>query len=127
MAVAFSPAAVILTRQGRKAPVTLPTEALRQEILALQPDLRAFAGRLTTDDVEAERLVDLTLTDALGDRPVQADDDERDTRQWLYGLLRGAFHSVERRRDQNRRRGAPVVVWNPSRAAAYAAPVDPLA
>jgi DNA-directed RNA polymerase specialized sigma24 family protein len=103
----------------------LPSDDLRQEILALQPDLRAFADRLTQDDNEAHSLVHLTVIEALKDQPERAADDERDTRLWLYSILRGAFHSVARRREQQRRRGAPTTVWNPDRAAAFAAPREP--
>jgi DNA-directed RNA polymerase specialized sigma24 family protein len=104
----------------------LPSDHLRQEILALQPSLRAFADRLTTDDNEANGLVDLTVLEAMRDQPDRTADHGRDTQQWLFGILRGAFHSVARRRDQQRRRGAPTTVWNPARAAAYAAPREPL-
>ena len=102
--------------------MTLPSEDLRQEILALQSALRAFAGRLTEDENEAERLTHLTMTAALGEQPEPAQGEERDTRLWLFGLLRGVFHSVARRRDHSRGRGAPAAVWNADRAAAFAAP-----
>ena len=102
--------------------MTLPSEDLRQEILAHQPALRAFAGRLTENETEAERLTQLTMTAALGEQPELAQDDDRDTRLWMFGLLRGVFHSVARRRDHSRGRGAPAAVWNADRAAAFAAP-----
>jgi DNA-directed RNA polymerase specialized sigma24 family protein len=100
----------------------LPSDDLRREILALQPALRAFADRLTPDDNEAHGLVHLTVLEALADRPERTAADQRDTRLWLFGLLRGAFHSVARRRELQRRRGAPTTVWNADRAAAFAAP-----
>lgn len=93
----------------------------------LQPALRAYADRLTTDENESASLVHLTVLEALADQPARADDDQRDTRLWLFGLLRGAFHSVARRRDQQRRKGAPTTVWNADRAAAFAAPREPAA
>ncbi len=91
----------------------------------MQPALRAFADRLTEDDNEADSLVSLTVAEALKDQPERAGDDPRDTRLWLYSILRGAFHSVARRREQQRRRGAPTTVWNADRAAAFAAPREP--
>jgi DNA-directed RNA polymerase specialized sigma24 family protein len=103
----------------------LPSDDLRQEILALQPALRAFADRLTQDDNEAHSLVDLTMVEAMKDQPALAGDETRDTRLWLFSILRGAFHSVARRREQQRRRGAPTTVWNADRAAAFAAPREP--
>ena len=106
--------------------MTLPNEDLRQDILALQPVLRDYAGRLTEDGEEADRLVQLTLASALGEQPELADLGTRDTKLWLFGLLRGAFHSVARRRDTRRGRGAPAAVWNADRAAAFAAPRDPV-
>jgi DNA-directed RNA polymerase specialized sigma24 family protein len=106
--------------------VTLPSDDLRQEILALQPVLRAFADRLTQDDNEALSLVDLTMVEAMKDQPERASPDERDTRLWLFGILRGAYHSVARRRDQQRKRGAPATTWNASRAAAFATTREPL-
>jgi DNA-directed RNA polymerase specialized sigma24 family protein len=103
----------------------LPSDNLRQEILALQPALRAFADRLTQDDGEADTLVGLTVAEAMKDQPERAGDETRDTRLWLFAILRGSFHSVARRREQQRRRGAPTTVWNADRAAAFAAPREP--
>lgn len=103
----------------------MPSDDLRQEILALQPALRAFADRLTQDDNEAHSLVHLTVVEAMKDQPDRAGDETRDTRLWLFSILRGAFHSVARRREQQRRRGAPTTVWNADRAAAFAAPREP--
>jgi len=103
----------------------LPSDDLRQEILALQPALRAFADRLTEDDTEAHSLVCLTVAEALKNQAERVSDVPRDTRLWLYSILRGAFHSVARRRELQRRRGAPTTVWNADRAAAFAAPREP--
>ena len=105
----------------------LPSDELRVEILALQTDLRVFADRLTQDGAEADSLVQLTLDEALKDQPEVIGADARDTRLWLYSILRGSFHSVARRREQQRRRGAPTTVWNADRAAAFAAPREPAA
>ncbi len=104
----------------------MPSDDLRQEILALQPALRAFADRLTQDGAEADSLVQLTVVEAMKDQPDRSAGDTRETQVWLYSILRGAFHSVARRRDQQRRRGAPTTVWNADRAAAFAAPREPV-
>ena len=101
--------------------MSLPTDALRLEVLALQPALRTFADSLTDDDGEALELVHLTMLEALGEQPDGDVDEDRNTRVWLYGILRGAFHSVARRRALRRTRGSPGGGWNAGRAAVFAA------
>ena len=88
------------------------------EIEALRPDLDAFAGRLSADPGEAARLVSLVITAA----SEEASQEERagDLRPWLFGLMRAAFHSVERRRRLDRTQRMPDRPWNAAQVAVYA-------
>jgi len=83
--------------------VTIASEELRLEILALRPALRAFADGLTADDDEASDLVHLTMAEALvdGNEPARS----QGARSWLFGVMRREFHSVARRRQISRARG----------------------
>lgn len=87
------------------------------EILAMRAELLSFAKRLTPDEPEAERLVQFVITRALEETTTGVDD----TRIWLFARLRGAFHSVERRRNLNRTQRIPDRPWNTAQAAVYAA------
>jgi DNA-directed RNA polymerase specialized sigma24 family protein len=78
-------------------------QTIRQEILDLQPDLMQTAGRLTGDDNEAHNLVHMTMIEAFSLSEARENGD--DTRVWMFGLLRGAFHSVARRRAVRQERG----------------------
>ncbi len=89
------------------------------EILALRAELLSFAKRLAPDEPEAERLVQFVISRALEETtPCMILDD---TRIWLFARLRGAFHSVERRRNLNRTQRIPDRPWNTAQAAVYAA------
>ncbi|MFI4936354.1 MAG: sigma factor [Caulobacterales bacterium] len=101
--------------------MSLACEDLRQEILALQPALRELALRLSDDEAEADDLVRITIVEALDHLGDDAGG-RTETRQWLFGILRGAFHSVARRRTFQRTRGSPGRLWDPARAAAFAQP-----
>jgi len=93
----------------------------RAQILASEATLLAYAGRLTADDREARDLVQLTLQAALDDaRLGEGGAPVSETR--LFGLLRGAFHSVARRRSMQRERGSAGRLWQPDRAEAFANP-----
>ena len=83
-------------------------ERLRQEILALQPDLMRSAARLTEDANEAHNLVHLTMVEALS--ICEADSEVGgEPRAWMFGLLRSSFHSVARRRAVHQARGYQAV------------------
>ena len=90
---------------------------LRQEILALEAPLQTYAARLAEDDDEARELFQFTMRAALDGeaRPP----DGRDTRLWLFGLMRNAFHSVARRRTTLRERGATGQQWRGDRAEVF--------
>jgi DNA-directed RNA polymerase specialized sigma24 family protein len=90
---------------------------LRQEILALEGPLLTYASRLSEDEVEAKHLVALTMQTALeGEARPPAGGD---TKIWLFGLMRSAFHSVARRRSTSRERGSAGRQWRPDRAEAF--------
>jgi DNA-directed RNA polymerase specialized sigma24 family protein len=93
------------------------SRATPAQIMALRPDLMAFAARHASDESEAERLVSFVLGRAL-DEPAPRIDD---IRAWLFAMMRGAFHSVERRRGLNRTQRIPDRLWNAAQAAVYAA------
>lgn len=90
---------------------------LRQEILGLQEPLQAYASRLSDDDEEARELFQFTMRAALDDeaRPAEGND----TRLWLFGLMRRAFHSVARRQAASRERGSAGQQWRADRAEAF--------
>jgi len=90
---------------------------LRQVILDLQGPLQTYANRLTEDDDEARELFQFTLRTALGGeaRPPEGGD----TKLWLFGLMRQAFHSVARRRATSRERGSAGQQWRADRAEVF--------
>lgn len=90
---------------------------LRQEILGLQGPLQDYANRLAEDDAGARDLFDFTMRMALDDeaRPPEG----HDTKLWLFGLMRQAFHSVARRRGASRGRGFAGQQWRADRAEAF--------
>ena len=81
--------------------MTIDVQTFRQEVLALQPALMDSAVRMSKDEAEAHHLVLLTIDEALAceTRP------DIDTRVWLFGRLRVAFHSIARRRSARQERG----------------------
>jgi DNA-directed RNA polymerase specialized sigma24 family protein len=89
---------------------------LRQEARALEGPLLTYAIQLCEDAEEARDLVEVTLRNALDGeaRPPAGGD----TRRWLFGLMRNAFHSVARRRAISRERGAAGQQWRADRAEA---------
>jgi DNA-directed RNA polymerase specialized sigma24 family protein len=93
------------------------TPELRHEILALEGPLLTYAAQVCDDAEEARDLVQLTLRTALDGaaRPRAG----ADTRLWLFGLLRNAFHSVARRQAVSRERRASAQQWRADRAAAF--------
>lgn len=97
--------------------MTPETIDLRQEILGLQGPLQAYATGLAENDDEARELFQFTMRTALdgGARPP----DGSDTKLWLFGLMRNAFHSVARRRETLRERGAAGRQWRADRAAVF--------
>ncbi len=102
--------------------MTPTSDAFRAEILALEPALQSYAARLAADEVEAEQLVRLTLDAALDGEATPPEDADADKRVWLFGILRGVFHSVARRRSMHRERGSAGRMWQPDRAEAFASP-----
>jgi DNA-directed RNA polymerase specialized sigma24 family protein len=72
----------------------------RQEILALEPRLLDWAGRMTRDANEAQALVRETLAAARAS--ALAADDEVAVEVWVFRLLRQQFHSLERDRHHRR-------------------------
>lgn len=90
---------------------------LRQQILGLQGPLQAYATRLSEDEDEARELFQFTMRTALdgGARPPQGGD----TKLWLFGLMRRAFHSVARRRGAQRERGSAGQQWRADRAEVF--------
>jgi len=94
----------------------------RTQILASEATLLAYAGRLTSDEREARDLVQLTLQAALEDDAGVADGRAPVSEARLFGLLRGAFHSVARRRAMQRERSSVGRLWQPDRAEAFAKP-----
>lgn len=93
-------------------------DSVRDEILALQPELNAGAFNLTHDPIEAGHLTRQTLERALAAPPRTGADLPLDTRLWLFSVLRAEFHSVERQRLARRERGFTI-------AARRAAPGEP--
>jgi DNA-directed RNA polymerase specialized sigma24 family protein len=84
--------------------MTPQVERLREEILTLEPALMETATRMSRDEIEAQHLVQLTLTEAFAAGETRADPDA-DTRLWVFGILRSTFHSVARRRSVRQERG----------------------
>jgi|GEM_PF-5236825 len=77
-----------------------------QEILALQPNLLAWAFGLTRDPLEAQALVQETL--ALAGRSDHLPPGTMTSQAWVHRLLRERFYSVERQRNYRRQRGSAV-------------------
>jgi DNA-directed RNA polymerase specialized sigma24 family protein len=90
---------------------------LREDILALEGRLLTYAVQLCEDADEARDLVAFTIRTALDDeaRPPAGGD----TKRWLFGRMRNAFHSVARRRAISRERGAAGQQWRADRAEAF--------
>ena len=93
------------------------TPDLHQRILGLQEQLRTYAAGLSEDDHEAHELFQFTMRSALdgGARPPAGGD----TKLWLFGLMRNAFHSVARRREMMRERGSAGQQWRADRAEVF--------
>ena len=93
------------------------TPQLRHEILGLERPLLAYAAQVCNDEEEARNLVEQTLRTALnGESQPRAGGD---TRLWLFGLMRSAFHSVARRQAISRERRGAGQQWRADRAAAF--------
>lgn len=93
------------------------TPQLRHEILGLEGSLLTYAAQVCEDAEEARGLVELTLRTALnGESQPRAGGD---TRLWLFGLIRNAFHSVARRQAISRERRGAGQQWRGDRAAAF--------
>ena len=88
--------------------MTLISERVRADILALRPDINASALKMARDETEADQLTHLTLSRALAAAPRSDADEVLDTKLWLFSLLRSEFHSVERQRQARRERGFTV-------------------
>ncbi len=82
----------------RPAPGAAPdvAAALRRQILALLPDLRAFARFLARDRTLADDLVQETLVRALG--ALDQFQDGTNLKAWLFTIQRNAFFEQARRR-----------------------------
>jgi DNA-directed RNA polymerase specialized sigma24 family protein len=89
---------------------------LRTEILGLEGPLLTYATQVCGTADEARDLVQFTLRTALDGeaRPPVG----RDTKLWLFGLMRNAFHSVARRQATARERGGAGQQWRADRAEA---------
>jgi len=87
---------------------------LRDDILGLEGPLLIYATEACESVDEAKDLVRRTLQIALdgGVRPPAGGD----TKLWLFGLMRNAFHSVARRQSISRERGAAGQQWRADRA-----------
>ena len=79
-------------------PAATPSEALRRDMLALLPDLRAFARFLARDRVLADDLVQDTVVRALA----ALDQFQAGTnlKAWLFTILRNLFFEQTRRRQR---------------------------
>jgi RNA polymerase sigma-70 factor, ECF subfamily len=77
------------------------SDALHQQIIALLPDLRAFARFLTRDRTQADDLVQETLVRALG--ALDQYQEATKLKAWLFTILRNTFYEQARRRrtEQN--------------------------
>ena len=93
------------------------TPELRLEILGLEGPLLSYAVQVCDSAEEARGLVELTLRTALDG--VECPRAGADTRLWLFGLMRNAFHSVARRQAVSRERRAGGQQWSAERAAAF--------
>jgi DNA-directed RNA polymerase specialized sigma24 family protein len=87
---------------------------LRNEILDLEGPLLTYAIQVCESADEARDLVQLTLRTALDGeaRPPVG----RNTKLWLFGLMRNALHSVVRRQAISRERGGAGQQWRADRA-----------
>ena len=75
-----------------------PTRQLRAELLALLPDLRAFARFLVRDRVAADDLVQDTVVRALG--ALGQFQPGTNLKAWLFTILRNLFFEQARRRKR---------------------------
>ena len=92
---------------------------LQARATAARAALLTQAQRLTSDEREAQQLVDEVEFQAMA--PGAAPPADGGLTTWLSGLMRKAFHSAERRKAARRpdtQRGE----WNLARAAFYAQP-----
>ena len=87
---------------GDDAPRAAGSEAaLRREIAALLPDLRAFARFLVRGRAEADDLVQDGLVRALG--ALGQFQPETNLKAWLFTIVRNAFYEQLRRRKREQR------------------------
>lgn len=70
----------------------------RDRMIALMPSLRAFAHSLTRDAIEADDLVQETLTRALGN--LHQFTPGTNLKAWLFKIQRNAFYSNYRKRHR---------------------------
>jgi DNA-directed RNA polymerase specialized sigma24 family protein len=87
----------------------------RSDLLVLQPEILAGAVKLSGDPTEANELAHLTFIKAM-ETPRDQMAPGRDTRLWLFGVMRGVFHSVERQRQVRRERGFTVATQRAAQA-----------
>jgi RNA polymerase sigma-70 factor (ECF subfamily) len=84
-------------KQGGAPEITRDAEAaLRQQMLALLPDLRAFARFLVRDRHAADDLVQDTLVRSLS--ALAQFQDGTNLKAWLFTILRNQFYEQTRRR-----------------------------
>jgi RNA polymerase sigma-70 factor (ECF subfamily) len=76
---------------------------LRRELVALVPQLRAFARFLARDADAADELVQDTIARALAAAPPTGD-----SRSWSFAILRNRFYEVTRRRKRSAERFSPL-------------------
>ena len=93
---------------------------LRRDMLALLPDLRAFARFLVRDHVGADDLVQDTVVRALG--ALTQFDVGTNLKAWLFTILRNLFFEQSRRR---RREAAALSAKLPMEETARADQADP--
>ncbi|MFG1480739.1 sigma-70 family RNA polymerase sigma factor [Xanthobacter sp. V4C-4] len=81
----------------RPSPAATPDDAaLRTQVLALLPALRAFARSLTRNRTEADDLVQETLMKALAN--IDRFDPGTNLRAWLFTILRNTYYTDMRKR-----------------------------
>ncbi len=83
---------------SRKPAAASATESLRRNMLALLPDLRAFARFLARDRVTADDLVQDTLVRALA--ALDQFQPGTNLKAWLFTILRNQFFEQARRRQR---------------------------
>ncbi len=94
--------------------------ALRQDMLALLPDLRAFARFLVRDPGTADDLVQDTVVRALG--ALEQFRAGTNLKAWLFTILRNLFFEQSRRR---RREAAALSAHGPTEETVRAEQADP--